>query len=164
MKLTRNISGASDFIYTDNPLKASVEVAVPLRVGLEGLGLQDTLDISLEQDVTANGYIVLVAENYFPFSAELKLTLLEDENYPQEIILNGGYISPGYESFTGVVLNPSVSTIRIPFTTELLERLREENRSLLHSFYCASLFLVRLLKRLPIGCWIKREVGRRMAA
>ncbi len=123
-----NISGASDFIYTDNPLQASVEVDVPLRVGLEGLGLQDTLDIILEQDVTANGYIVLVAENYFPFSADIKLTLLSDENYPEEIILSGGYINAGYESFTGVVLNPSVSTIRIPFTSELLGRLRQENR------------------------------------
>ena len=123
-----NISGASDFIYTDNPLRASVEVDVPLRVGMQGLGLQDTLDVSIDQAVSASGNIVLVAENYFPFSADIKLTLLADENYQDEIILDGGYINAGYESFTGVVLNPSVSTIRIPFTAELLERLRDENR------------------------------------
>ena len=79
-----NISGSTDFIYSDKLLKATMNMEIPLSLVANNLTLEDTLALSISKtDGTQNlhgGTITLFAENGFPFDAQLQLYLLNDSN------------------------------------------------------------------------------------
>jgi hypothetical protein len=75
-----NISQGNDFIYTDQPLDASVKFDLPLCFKAQALTLSDTLEIDEGWDEDSiEGKIILKAINGFPFSASVNLKII-DEN------------------------------------------------------------------------------------
>lgn len=77
-----NISGSNDFFFVDYPLKASLNIELPLSFIASNLTLTDTIETdftSLEnKEQILDGTLTINANNGFPFSAGLKMYLLND--------------------------------------------------------------------------------------
>lgn len=76
-----NVSGGWNEIFPSSRFKVQFNAQMPLSVGADGLTLRDTFDFKLNQNTDAShassAELVLTASNAFPFSADIKLTLLD---------------------------------------------------------------------------------------
>lgn len=79
-----NVSASNDFIYSNQLLKAKMNMEIPLSLIATNLTLVDTFDIDLQNnDGTQNvksGKLTLIANNGFPFDASVQLYLLNESN------------------------------------------------------------------------------------
>lgn len=79
-----NVSGSNDFIYSDKLMKAIMDVEIPLSLVATNLTLVDTLNLNISntsgiRDVHS-GTVTLLANNGFPFDANMQFYLLNDAN------------------------------------------------------------------------------------
>lgn len=76
-----NTSGGWNEIFPNSRLKVSLDVNMPLTIGLDGLVLKDTFDFEVKQNTekthVVSGELVLYATNAFPFSGEILIDLLD---------------------------------------------------------------------------------------
>jgi hypothetical protein len=77
-----NVSGSNDFIYSDQLLKAKMNMEIPLSLIATNLTLVDTLDLNIqtteESQNIKSGTITLFAHNGFPFDASVQLYMLDN--------------------------------------------------------------------------------------
>jgi hypothetical protein len=95
-----NVSGSNDFIYSDQLLKAKLNMEIPLSLIATNLTLVDTLDLNISNNEESqnihNGTITLVANNGFPFDASVQLYMLDDNNNIKDsLYLNANTIDQG---------------------------------------------------------------------
>lgn len=78
-----NISGSNDFFFVDYPLKASLNIELPLSFISTNLTLTDTIETDFsgleDKEDILDGMLTITANNGFPFSAGLKLYLLNEQ-------------------------------------------------------------------------------------
>ena len=77
-----NVTDGNDFIYTAQPLQATLDIDLPLNIGAQNLIFTDTLDIASELNFSANGELMLYVTNAFPFETTLRVAILN--NYDEE--------------------------------------------------------------------------------
>ena len=71
-----NVSLGNDFVYYGHDLSATMLIDVPLRIGVEGLSLDDTFNLNVDledNDQLRDGTLDLYVENGFPFQADFNL-------------------------------------------------------------------------------------------
>lgn len=119
-----NISGYNDFIYADKPLEAKVHLDIPLKLATSGLIMSDTMSVTIGEEGSANGVIILRMENYFPFNANVLLQFADGE---EDLILESGFLPAAQIGEPG--LSEAQSTdIRIPVSNGQLQRLKDGDR------------------------------------
>lgn len=76
-----NVSGGNDEIFPQSRLKVNLHVNMPLTIGTDALVVRDTFAIDLSQDTgkthITSGELLLTTTNAFPFSADVKLVMLD---------------------------------------------------------------------------------------
>ena len=126
-----NVSGGTDEIYPQSRLKVNLRATMPLLIGLNDLVVRDTFEISLEQNTAkthiVSGDLMLRASNAFPFSADVKLILL---NAKKQIVGSLTGTSPITASQFGTFeaahnLNVSNSVVSFVFPESLIEKTNE---------------------------------------
>ena len=79
-----NASNYNDFIYYGSTISASLNIQLPLELGIDGLVLQDTMipNITNNIDLTRvqNGTMHITVSNSYPLSAKLQLYILDNSN------------------------------------------------------------------------------------
>lgn len=79
-----NVSGGYDEFFPSSKLRVKLKVQMPMTIGMDELVLKDTFDVNLNQDPekthVKSGSILLSTSNAFPFSADIKLFLLDANN------------------------------------------------------------------------------------
>ena len=77
-----NISGSNDFVYSDYLVNAGINIDIPLSFAADQLALLDTTPFEIvdkeDFDPVGAGTFNLVADNGFPFDADMKLVLLNE--------------------------------------------------------------------------------------
>lgn len=85
-----NTSGGWNEIFPTSRFKVQFNAQMPLAVGADGLTLRDTFDFKLEQNTDAthvnSGDLVLSASNAFPFSAAVRIFLIDDQGNTLSVI------------------------------------------------------------------------------
>lgn len=122
-----NISGSSDFIYTEFPLKATIDVDIPLRVNSSQITLRDTIEIQEKIQEDFFGHLVMLVENGFPLNATLHLKLRDVVTGSEYVIASNELIQAGIPGDTDGEITPVTSTIRINADTEVFKRIKENN-------------------------------------
>ncbi len=84
----------SDFIYSESKIDASLNIEMPLHLGIEGLTIADTIPLDLTEtgDLSAvqEGKIYFQVENGFPFGAQLQVYILDDlDNIVDSLLVSG---------------------------------------------------------------------------
>ena len=121
------------FMYYDHPLRAFLNLEVPLHLSSTALTLADTSDFDIgdsdEWDQIQGGSLKLLAENGFPFTAVASLNLLDaDGNVIDQIIFEEVISSGNYDPLQERVVNTVKSEIVIPLTPERLESIKNAKR------------------------------------
>jgi hypothetical protein len=91
-----NVSESNDFYYANYPFSARMDLAIPLRLAMQNLGLRDTFELTndaLEWD--ASGQLDLVVWNRFPFSATAEVVLLR-EGYSPVVLIDQATLAAGW--------------------------------------------------------------------
>ncbi|MCR9173057.1 MAG: hypothetical protein NXI10_11220 [bacterium] len=75
-----NVSGGWDQVFPQSRVRVNLNAEMPLSIGMDALTLQDTFDLTLNQDPEKTrivaGDLILNAKNGFPFSANITMYLL----------------------------------------------------------------------------------------
>lgn len=123
-----NVTDGNDFIYTANSLNADIKLDVPLAIGMQNLAFADTLSITSNTEISADGKIYLYVKNAFPFSATCDVKLINASNETTNILLGNGVINYAMETGNPGVTIPVESVIVIPITREALQNFNSEHR------------------------------------
>jgi hypothetical protein len=79
-----NISGGWDEFFPQSKLRVKLKAQLPMNIGMDQLVLKDTFEVNLNQDPektrVKSGDIILSTSNAFPFSADIQLQLLDENN------------------------------------------------------------------------------------
>lgn len=76
-----NVSGGSDELFPQSKLRVNLHANLPLTIGTDQLVVRDTFDFNVQQDTDkthlVSGELRLRARNSFPYSASVKLVLID---------------------------------------------------------------------------------------
>lgn len=115
-----NISGSNDFLFKKYPLKAKLNVEMPLSLIANNLTLVDTVDFNLSEENVKNiidGNLFVYADNGYPFDADLTLDLLDDNNQPfKQIRLINNRIEAASVNALLKVETPKMSVVVVPLS------------------------------------------------
>lgn len=93
-----NTSSGNDVLYPQSRLGIDLKADFPLLIGSDNLTLRDTFEIDFKNDDkilrVQSGKLILNTTNSFPYGAEVKLELLDEEKNSLKQISSSGFISP----------------------------------------------------------------------
>lgn len=123
-----NVTDGNDFIYTANALSAILKLDVPLAIGMQNISFADTLAITSNAEINADGNLMLYVNNAFPFSATCDAFLIDESNLTTNTLLENGYIQHAAETSTHGVTIPYESVIVIHVSREALSNFNSTHR------------------------------------
>lgn len=129
-----NISNGNDFVYTDNAVEAHVRLDIPLHFSSTNLTLVDTIllqkDSLPEHNTVKSAVLKLIAVNSFPFDADVKFYLLDNNLQKQEQLMDKTTIMAAKPDADGKVRTTQESRLPITISSELLNKLLEKRKVL----------------------------------
>jgi hypothetical protein len=110
-----NVSGGWDQVFPDSRVRVSMSAQMPLSLGMDNLVLRDTFDLQLNQDPEktriVGGDLIVNANNGFPFSASVFLTLIDASGNVLHTIAGSSEIESSQygalDTQTNVLVQPS---------------------------------------------------------
>ncbi len=123
----------SHFMHYEDGFEIGLGITLPLEIGLDQLVLEDTLDWNLNLDLSQSpqGKIKIKALNYFPFSANLHISFLDDLG--SEVLqysANPALLAANVET-DGKVSTPADNTLEWNLSLEDLETLVDAKKAVL---------------------------------
>jgi hypothetical protein len=129
-----NISNGNDFVYTDKAVDAHVRLDIPLHFSSTNLTLVDTIylqeDSIGEHNTVKSAVLKLLAVNSFPFDADVKFYLLDNNLLKQEQLMDETTIMAAKPDADGRVRTTQESRLPITINNELLNKLLEKRKVL----------------------------------
>jgi len=128
-----NISSGNDFYYNGNYLNASLDMEIPLSLIANDLTLTDTVDFNLGENPNTikSGTLSLLADNGFPFSAQVQLYLLGENKQITDSLLFPDLIAAPYMNAYYTVVHPKRSVLTIPLPGSKIPLLYQTKKMLL---------------------------------
>ncbi len=122
-----NISSGNDFVYGGNYLAAYLNMEIPLSLMASNLNLGDTMDFSLgevnDSRQINDGELLLLADNGFPFDAEIVLVALDAEGNVMDILIDHSHIKEAPLNGDGFAATPLRTEIHIPMNRSRIDLL-----------------------------------------
>lgn len=110
-----NISNGNDFIYSDKTIGVEMELRLPLKIGIDGLTLADTLVLDLSENERIkkinNGRLMVIAENTFPIDASFNMHFLDINGKRLETVKGEDKILAGEPNAKGKVVEAKKSRV-----------------------------------------------------
>jgi hypothetical protein len=127
-----NVSGGNDFIHADHGLDVNLLLEMPLSFSSDKLTMVDTNAVNFgdieEYDNIQSATLTLIAENGFPFDAEVQLTpILKDGSLLSPLFTNNPIKAADVNSAYKVE-QTKISNLKIPLSKLQLERLKEAEK------------------------------------
>jgi len=110
-------SSQQDFIYPSQSINGQINLEIPLNLIANNLAIIDTTNMTLLNDEEFEiDKIFLTINNGFPFDAEIKLFLLDENNLIIDTLLQNTSIMSGITDDNNIVIENSTSSIEIDYT------------------------------------------------
>ena len=132
-----NLSGGTDEIFSNSRIKVKVKLNTPLNIGIDGITLKDTFDISISQDSNKShvnfAEFNLFATNSFPISASPLLYLMDVNGTILHTLVPDAQISSSLMGEVNVNsgLMEKESQVNFIFSEEMLADINTINRLVL---------------------------------
>ena len=128
-----NTSAGHDEAFGNSRLKLKVNAQMPLALQADGLTLQDTFDIDLQQNLekshVTGATLILNATNAFPFACDLVLFFMKDGQIQHTVIADAQLSSASFGQLDPVDgLYKKKSKIQVVLPPELVADLQELNQ------------------------------------
>ena len=139
-----NISGSTDFIYSDYLVNARLKIDVPLSFAADHLELADTSAFIIgnkeDFDPLGLGTFTLIADNGFPFEAALQLILLDEHNLFLDSIPVPSLIAAANTDANFKVIEPKRTKIPIYVDEARKQRILKGNKISIHASFSTPLY------------------------
>ncbi|MEC9303700.1 MAG: hypothetical protein VYD59_04560 [Bacteroidota bacterium] len=110
-------SSQQDFIYPSQSINGQINLEIPLNLIANNLAIIDTTNMTLPNDEEFEiDKIFLTINNGFPFDAEIKLFLLDENNLIIDTLLQNTSIMSAIIDDNNIVIENSTSSIEIDYT------------------------------------------------
>ena len=104
-------STVQDFIYTDYPIDAAIQLKIPLNLIANNLNLRDTTELDINQNEEINiEKIYLKVENGFPINCDIQMILLDENKNIIDTVFNNQTITSGFIQ-NNIVIEKSINTL-----------------------------------------------------
>ena len=104
-------STVPDFIYTDYPIDAAIQLKIPLNLIANNLHLRDTTELDINQNEEINiEKIYLKVENGFPINCDIQMILLDENQNIIDTVFNNQTITSGFIQ-NNIVIEKSINTL-----------------------------------------------------
>ncbi|HLV42958.1 MAG TPA: hypothetical protein VKY37_11815 [Brumimicrobium sp.] len=138
-----NTSNGNDVLYPNSELKVMLKSDFPMLVGADGLTLQDTFAIDFKNDnkllrVEA-GKLILKTTNTFPYGAEVKLFLLNENKEVLKEIAAIGQVSPALTNASLSAHLPIENSMEFLVDEESAEALKETKYVMVRAKFSSTL-------------------------
>jgi hypothetical protein len=106
-----------DFLYPEYPIKASINMEIPLSFIAKNLTLIDTTEISIsnQEDLEIDQLFITI-KNGLPLDANLKLVLLDNQNLVIDTLLAGTTILAASTDVNNLVNQINTTSIQMDYT------------------------------------------------
>lgn len=123
-----NISGSTDFIYSDKIVDTRIQVSMPLAFAANQLTLSQTIDFSIQNstdlDPIGPSEITIYADNGFPFDMDIQLSLLDETGSTIDNLLVPGLIGSAQTNINNLVSASTLTKLKVPTTESRKEKLK----------------------------------------
>lgn len=110
-------SSLQDFIYPSQSINGQINLEIPLNLIANNLAIIDTTNMTLPNEEEFEiDKIFLTINNGFPFDAEIKLILLDENNLIIDTLLQNTSIVSAITDDNNIVIENSTSSIEIDYT------------------------------------------------
>ena len=110
-------SSQQDFIYPSQSINGQINLEIPLNFIANNLAIIDTTNMTLPNEEEFEiDKIFLTINNGFPFDAEIKLILLDENNLIIDTLLQNTSIVSAITDDNNIVIENSTSSIEIDYT------------------------------------------------
>lgn len=126
-----NVSSGNDFIYYGNYLKALFRFEMPLSLIANDLTIGDTVNISIskiENNPVKSGTISIIADNGFPFSADLQVYMLDGNGNITDSLLQNRIITAAPVDAGNIVIHKQRSVLSVFVDESKINRLFDTKR------------------------------------
>ena len=122
-----DVSNGNDFLYYESTLSADLEVEIPLRVIATDLSLQKTTAVDLggtaEHHAIQSGTLHVFATNGFPFSAALRLDIVNAQGHVLSALPPVGTIASASVNAAAIVQSSTESELSVAVSKEQVDML-----------------------------------------
>jgi hypothetical protein len=126
-----NVSSGNDFIYYGNYLKALFRFEMPLSLIADDLTLGDTVNLNIEKienNPVKSGIISVIADNGFPFSADLQIYMLDGNGAITDSLFQIKTINAAPVDASNKVTNKLRSVLSVSVDENKINRLFETKK------------------------------------
>jgi hypothetical protein len=125
-----NVSGGNDFVYYEYGLKSRINMEIPLSMMAERLTLSDTTDFNTGAGGSRviEGVLHLIADNGFPFDAEIQMYTLNELNETTDSLFSNTMILAASVDANDKVTSTRRTLLEIPVSKAKMEILRVTRR------------------------------------
>ena len=110
-------SAQQDFIYPSQSINGKINLEIPLNLIANNLAFVDTTNMTLPNEEEYEiDKIFLTINNGFPFDAEIKFILLDENNLIVDTLLNNTFISSASTDENNVVIENITTTIEMDYS------------------------------------------------
>jgi hypothetical protein len=111
-----NTSQDDGFIYLDYGVNSELQVEIPVSFKATNIFIQDTVDVSLSvPDIIENGSFSIIVNNGFPFTAEFKMQLMNEDGTFLTELVSENIVQASELDANGITIQPTRSNLRFPF-------------------------------------------------
>jgi hypothetical protein len=111
-----NTSQDDGFIYLDYGVNSELQVEIPVSFKATNIFIQDTVDVSLSvPDIIENGSFSIIVNNGFPFTAEFKMQLMNEDGALLTELVSENIVQASELDAPGITIQPTRSNLRFPF-------------------------------------------------
>lgn len=111
-----NASQEDGFIYLDYGVNSELQVEIPVSFKATDIFIQDTVDVNLSvPDLIENGSFSIIVNNGFPFTAEFKMQLINEDGALLTELVSENIVQASELDINGVTSQSTRSELRFPF-------------------------------------------------
>jgi len=128
-----NVSGGNDFVYYGSGIDISLDAELPLSLKANALTLTDTIDFDFSKAEqtrpVTGGRFLLIADNGFPFDAEIQVFLFDQNGDPTTTLFYTNLITHAPINTEGRATETRRSILEIPATPIKLYEIRRSKKA-----------------------------------
>lgn len=130
-----DISGGNDFLFLDQTVQLGLDLKIPLSLITNNLTLVDTISYSANNNNISEGVFDLIAENSFPFDANVQLYILDQNNLIIDSLFNQSFIYGGTLNGSGIVDQPRKTVINSTIPVEKMKKLNDGDQLVVKAIF-----------------------------
>jgi hypothetical protein len=131
-----NISNHNDFVYSNNEIKASIVLDIPMNVEPKNLSMIDTFGVDFESFAEVENLealnLNLIVYNGYPYTSNVEFILLDEANMPIDTLFNDENVAlPGLlPDFGEKITEPSKTVFTKSLDKAALDRITYAKRAI----------------------------------